>query len=327
MKRVLASLVSCALLCAGLPAVAQGSHSAEADGLHPAADDARSARADALFHQGQALLEAGKVDAACTKFEASEAWENGLGTLLHLGDCYERAGRSASAWHTFLEAEAVAQAKKDSEREEIAAQRVAALEPKLARVVFVVPPTSRVPGLTVQLGDNAIPAASWGMIIPVDAGTQRISATAKGHRAWVTTLDVSRSEPREYRVTVPTLEPMAEPTASNRHGAFRTAGIVTGSAGIAGIGAGALFSALSKSTDDANTCARGIIQCTPAKSTASNSYSEASTVSLAVGGALLATGITLFVLAPSPDNQEKNSLRVAAHVASNGGRLQIEGVW
>ncbi|HWZ87388.1 MAG TPA: tetratricopeptide repeat protein [Polyangiaceae bacterium] len=290
-----------------------------------AADDTHSAHADALFRQGQALLSQGKIDAACAKFEASETWENGLGTLLHLGDCYERAGRSASAWHTFLEAEAVAQAKKDPDREQVAAERVAALEPKLSRVVFVVPPTSRVPGLAVQLGTNTIPASSWGMIIPVDAGTQRVSVSAKGHRPWLTDVEVSRSEGREYRIVVPTLEPMPEPN-TNRRTAFRTAGIVTGSVGLAGIGAGAVFGALSKNADDASTCARGVIQC-GSKSNTASAYSEASTVSLAVGGALLATGVTLFVLAPNPDNQEKHALRVAARVATNGGRLQLEGAW
>ncbi|HET7542499.1 MAG TPA: hypothetical protein VFK05_21665 [Polyangiaceae bacterium] len=42
---------------------------------------------------------------------------------------------------------------------------------------------------------------------------------------------------------------------------------------------------------------------------------------------LLSTGVTLFVLAPSADNQEKNALRLAARYASSGGRLQLEGVW
>jgi hypothetical protein len=311
MKNLFAGLCCGALVAAAFPAAA--------------ADDVRSARADALFRQGEALLESGKVDAACTKLEASEAWQNGLGTLLRLADCYERAGRNASAWHTFLEAQAVAQAKKDPERERAAAERVTALTPKLARVVFVVPATSRVPGLSVQLGPNTIPASSWGLIIPVDAGTQRISAFAKGYRPFSSTLEVSREDGREYRVTVPMLEPAPEPTASRRS-AFRSAGVVTGSVGLAGIGAGAVFSALSKSADDANTCAHGVIQCTPTKS-GGMSYSEASTVSLAVGGALLATGITLFVLAPSPDNDERHALRVAAHVAGNGGRLQLEGAW
>jgi hypothetical protein len=42
---------------------------------------------------------------------------------------------------------------------------------------------------------------------------------------------------------------------------------------------------------------------------------------------LFATGLTLFVLAPSPDNEEKHALRVAARYAPNGGRVQLEGVW
>ena len=311
MRALLTTLACCSFCAAVLPA---------------AAEEVHSARADALFRQAQALLDAGKVEAACGKLEASEAAENGLGTLLHLGDCYEREGRSASAWHAFLEAEAVAHATKDVEREQVAAERVAALEPKLTRVVFVVPPTSRVPGLTVQLGNNTIPAASWGAIIPVDAGVQHVSASAKGHRAWSLDLNVARGDSREYRINVPTLSPVPEPSRARR-GIVRTAGIVSGSVGVAGIGAGAVFSALSHSVDDASTCARGVIQCTPSRSSRAG-YSDAATVSFAVGGTLLATGITLFVLAPAADNTEQHApLRVAAHVSTGGGRLQREGAW
>jgi hypothetical protein len=102
--------------------------------------------------------------------------------------------------------------------------------------------------------------------------------------------------------------------------------VVTGSFGLAGIGAGALFNALSRNADNASTCAKGVVQCTPNKSN-SVVYTDAATVSFAVGGALLATGVTLFVLAPSADNKEQNSLRVAARYAQSGGRVQLEGVW
>jgi len=312
MKAFLVSACCSMLLASAVPAAAESKPSS------------RSTQADALFRQGQALLDAGRFEAACAKFEASETLENGLGTLLHLGDCYERAGRMASAWHTFLEAEAVAHSKKDLEREQVAAQRVTALEPKLSRIVFVVPQTSRVPGLTVNLGPNAIPAGSWGTIIPVDAGVQRISASAKGHSPWHLDVEVSRSEARQYRITVPALDPLLPQASTSRRSAYRTAGVVTGSVGLAGIGAGAVFSAL-KHTEDPGTCGTGATQCSPAKSNAA--YSNASTVSFALGGALLATGVTLFVLAPSPDNQEKNALRVSARPLASGGRLQLEGVW
>ncbi|MEO8904031.1 MAG: hypothetical protein ABI488_16970 [Polyangiaceae bacterium] len=310
MKALFTTLCCCSLLASASIASAEGVH---------------SAHADALVHQGEVLLAAHKVVAACAKFEASEAQETGLGTLLHLGDCYERSGRSASAWHAFLEAEALATAQKDASRQQIAADRVAALEPKLSRVVFVVPTTSRVPGLTVRLGENTIPAASWGAIIPVDAGEQHVTVSAKGHRSWQLDLTVE-PETREYRVNVPTLKPDTAPNA-DRRSALRTAGVITGGAGIAGLGAGAVFSALSRSADDAGTCVRGVIQCAPTRTT-KNSYSDAATVTFALGGTLLATGITLWVLSPAPDNKEKNApLRVAARVAGSGGRLQLEGVW
>ena len=321
------ALFLCGALClVALPAAAESGRGAPARRGTASAEVARSARAEALFRTGQALLDAGRFDAACTKFEASERLETGLGTLLHLGDCYERAGRSASAWHTFQEAEAVAHDRRDFEREQAAAERIAALEPKLNRIVFVVPQTSRVPGLTVQLGPNAIPSGAWGTTIPVDGGVQQVTVFAKGYQPWQLSIDASPSEGRQYRVNVPTLQP-ARQSAADRRRAFQTAGVVTGSVGLAGIGAGAVLSALSRSTDDAGTCAKGIVQCVPSQSTHAGAYSDAAAVSFALGGALVATGVTLIVLAPAPDHKEQHALRVAARVAKSGGRLQLEGTW
>ncbi|HEX2673037.1 MAG TPA: hypothetical protein VHM25_19285 [Polyangiaceae bacterium] len=310
-KCVAAGFLGGALLLANKSAAAQG------------APNSRGGQAEALVQQAHALLDTGHVAAACAKFEAAEALVIGADTLLQLGDCYQRAGRSASAWHTFLEAEALAQDKKQLELAQRAAERVAALEPKLNRVVFVVPTTSRVPGLTVRLGANTVPASAWGTAIPVDPGMQHVSASAKGYRAWSADIDARAGEGRRYPIEVPTLAP--EQVSADRGRAYRTAGVVTGSVGLAGIGAGAVFSALSRGTDGTG-CAKGVAQCTPTP-TNKSSFSEAAAVSFAVGGTLLATGVTLFVLAPSADNHENHALRVAARYASSGGRVQLEGVW
>jgi len=315
LKYITVGLLGSALLWASKSATAQSAVSS------------RGARADLLFNEGQALLNAGKTETACSKFEASEVLENRLGTLLQLGDCYERVGRTASAWHTFLEAEALAQVQKDREHEQEAARRVTALEPRLTRIMLLVPMTSRVPGLSVRLGPNTVPPSSWGAVIPVDPGVQQVSASAKGYGSWAIEIDASQGAGQRYRVDVPTLAPAAGSQAAADHGrAYRTAGVVTGSFGLAGIGAGAVFSAMSRNANDASTCVRGVVQCTPSSSNKS-AYADAATLGYALGGALLATGVTLFVVAPSPDNKEKNSLRVAARYAGSGGRLQLEGVW
>jgi serine/threonine-protein kinase len=311
-KCVAAGFLGGALLLASKSAAAQG------------VPNSTSAQAEALVRQAHTLLDTGRVEAACTKFEAAEALVVGAHTLLELGDCYQRTGRSASAWHSFLEAEALAQNKQDHELAQRAAERVAALEPKLNRIVFVVPTTSRVPGLTVRLGANTVPSSAWGTAIPIDPGMQRVSASAKGYHAWSSTIDATTGEGRRYPIDVPTLAP--EQVHADRARAYRTAGVVTGSVGLAGIGAGAVFSALSRTADAQNNCAKGVVQCTPSPASKS-SLSDAATVSFAVGGALVATGVTLFVLAPSSDNKEQHALRVAARYASSGGRVQLEGVW
>jgi hypothetical protein len=263
---------------------------------------------------------------ACRELEA-ETLQSGLDALLGLGECQQRAGRNASAWYTFLEAEAVARAQKDRARAKRAAEQVAALAPRLTRVVFVVPRSSRVPGLTLRLGDNTVPPSAWETPIPVDAGALRVSASANGYRAWSLEIDASHSPGEVYRVDVPVLvRARAEPRRATRDKAYRTAGVVTGSVGLAGLGAGALFGAMAHSAESASACAKSAAQCPPNKSN-SATYGEAAAVSLALGGALLATGVTLFVLAPSADQEKKESLRVAARYAAGGGRLQLEGVW
>jgi hypothetical protein len=61
------------------------------------------ARADALFEQGRALMDAGKYQEACSAFAESEALAEGAGTVMNLGVCYEKLGdkeRACQAFHT-----------------------------------------------------------------------------------------------------------------------------------------------------------------------------------------------------------------------------------
>src|SRR3954465_9465866 len=62
------------------------------------------AAAEALFNQGRDLMTAGKFVEACPKFEASQQLDPGLGTMLNLAECYEKTGRTASAWAEYREA-------------------------------------------------------------------------------------------------------------------------------------------------------------------------------------------------------------------------------
>src|SRR5450432_1641410 len=96
------------------------------------AQASEKASAEALFDEGVALVAAGNYGDGCTKFEASQAMEPTLGTELHLADCYERAGKTASAWALIKESEGLAHRQNQADRADLSHVRAAALAPKLA---------------------------------------------------------------------------------------------------------------------------------------------------------------------------------------------------
>jgi hypothetical protein len=140
------------------------------------------AAAEALFQEGTSLMQEQKFAAACAKFEASQAIESGLGIKLWLADCYDRDGRTASAWALFTEASALAHQSGQSERERAANERVADLEKRLSKLELKAPSAGLPNGVVVTLNGVAIPDASLGSALPVDPGPQEVEFRAPGYR-------------------------------------------------------------------------------------------------------------------------------------------------
>ena len=133
--------------------------------------------ADVLFEEGKRLRDAGMIQEACSKFAESQALAPGVGITLHLGDCYERLGQTASAWAEFTRAEKLAADQKDS-REAVAHARAVALEPKLHQATVATAPPADSPDALGALGATtpATPAAS-----PPASSEDRAAST----RRWV----------------------------------------------------------------------------------------------------------------------------------------------
>ncbi|HEY2733078.1 MAG TPA: tetratricopeptide repeat protein, partial [Polyangiales bacterium] len=74
------------------------------------------ALAENLFDRGIALMRQGQFAEACTQLEQSNNIEHGIGTMLYLAECYEKLGRTASAWAMFREASSAARAEGQSDR-------------------------------------------------------------------------------------------------------------------------------------------------------------------------------------------------------------------
>ncbi|MBK9262919.1 MAG: hypothetical protein IPM54_24335 [Polyangiaceae bacterium] len=111
-----------------------------------------------------------------------------MGTALNLADCYERDGRTASAYVAFGDAAAFARRVGDSDRADEAARRADALAPKLVKLAVTVPEPSRVQGLAVLRDGLPLAPTLWGTAIAVDPGEHIVEAKAPGRSSWKTTV-------------------------------------------------------------------------------------------------------------------------------------------
>jgi hypothetical protein len=265
-----------------------------------------AATADALFGDGRQLSAGGRLAEACTRFEASMALVPRLGVQLNLADCYERLGRTASAWVAFGEAAALARRMADS-REAFARRRNAALVPRLSRLTITIFAGAPIDDLVVIRDGALVPPAVYGLEVPVDPGEHTIEATAPGRIRWSTRLEVSH-EGEVVTVAVPDLAraraeaaPLEPIAALGRRQPTPATWIVSG-VGVAGLGVGAVFGIAARSLwrqaspgcDRSNACGD------PAFAVAERSRRDGnvSTVAFVIGGAALVAGAGLYLRSP-----------------------------
>jgi serine/threonine-protein kinase len=165
-------------------------------------------RAEQLFQEGRALVEAGKFAEACPKFEESQRLDPGLGTLLNLAACYEEVGKLASALTAFRSAEEQARAAGTSEkkREQTAAERARAIESRVARLTITLATLDRPADFVVTRDGIPVPPLDFGRRIPVDPGTIVIEAKAAGFEPYRTEVVIGR-EAAPRTIDIPALAP------------------------------------------------------------------------------------------------------------------------
>jgi serine/threonine-protein kinase len=278
-----------------------------------------SAAAEAMFGQGKQLMAAGRYAEACPKLEESQRLDPGMGTLFNLAECDERIGKSASAWAAYLEVAAQARAARQPDREKVARERAAALEPRLARVTVVTTAAERTAGLQVKRNDVAVGKGQWGAPVPVDPGEYTIVATAPGKLAWERKISVPASG--RVSVDVPALRDApvaaAAPGApvettqamvrgpgadtSSSFGAQRVGAVVVGVVGLAGLGVGTYFAVASKTDrDDASAHCNGN-QCDATGVALRDDAirnGNGATIAYGVGAAAVVGSVVLWLTAP-----------------------------
>lgn len=135
--------------------------------------------AEELFHTGRQLMDEGRYGEACPKLAESQRREPLSGTLMTLGHCHERQGKTATAWAEYRGAMSLAGKEGRKAYYDTAEQFAQAVEPRLTRLRVSV--AGRPPDARVTLDDQLVAPSSYGLALPVDPGQHLVAAEAPGH--------------------------------------------------------------------------------------------------------------------------------------------------
>lgn len=267
--------------------------------------------AEALFRDGKALHDAGRIAEACKKFAESQRIDPKLGTLLNLANCHKDEAKFATAWEEYSEAVRVAKRTSQKDREQLAQGELEALETVLTRVVINMP--SPVQGQEITLDGLAVRAETLGTPLPINPGDHKVEVKAPGYEPLTLPLKAEKVR-ANLTLEIPPLKPAPTgqqpagpgietppppPPASTSPLTMRTGSYVALGVGVVGIGVGTIFGlrSLSKRDEAAPNCPGNV--CNKAgKDLGDEAHSAAtlSTVGMIVGVAGVASGVTLFVL-------------------------------
>lgn len=299
---------------------------------------ASAAAAQQLFDEALKLMDAGSYAAACPKLARSQELAPSGGTLLNLGDCYEKNGQTASAWVSFRDAAARAATAGQKQAQAAALVRADALAPKLPHLTMTLAPGARVPGLEIKRDGQLVSNAELGIDVPIDAGLHKVEATAPGYVPWAKSVGVVQGTPTE-RVVIPALEArpvsvVAAPTVDPKVGdTQRTVGLLVAGGGLVAAGVGAVFGLKAFSTnDDALAHCRDAGDAKRCDPTGLSLTDEArtqamlSTVLVTLGTAALAGGIVLYMIAPRAQ-ATTGKLIVTPYATASSGGLGLHTAW
>jgi len=297
-------------------------------------------RADRLFREGKAALEANHFGEACPKLAESQQLDPGMGTLLALALCDEGLGKTATALRELREVIAASQ-KGRADRTALAEEHARRLEPLLSTVTVVVPAESR-SSVEIRIDGEDIPAATWASPMPTDPGDHIIEAIVPGAAPWKSAVHLSQSDTKV--VTVPSfgtanagadVTPAAGsgPGIGTRH----TVGWIVGGVAVVALGTGSIFGGLALSQHSTATGLCKSSSCSSAPGVADNNDAKTSAwvADFGIGLGLVAAGTAAYLLLAHDDAprakdapaQASAVVRVVPNVGLGAAGVSVAGGW
>ena len=311
--------------------------------------------ADAAFKRGRELLKAGKYADACIEFEHSQKLDPALGTEFNIGQCSEKIGKLARALEMYR---GLLPRDTNAERKRIVADAIPKLEARVPKLLVRVPtPTPSGFTITIQVSNSVLPPKPLATNKPLemDMGTYEIVAKATNYPDWrqnvridtegkTITLDAPfaaskrpddpTTDPTSTSTTTATAPPLTDepepaddaPPPRSRRKLYGMISLGVGGAALVG---GVVFGAMARSKwSEAKDVCGGTTCTTPTDLARANelgddarSKATLSTVFVLAGTAAAATGVVLWLTAPSSES----ATQVTAHPTTNGAGITLSG--
>lgn len=263
--------------------------------------------------------------------------------LQGVAQCYDKIGKTASAWAKYRELQVEFKVHGDTEHSQAAGARAEELG-KILSTLTIKRQSTDATGFLLRLDSEEVPQVMIGTKINVDPGQHVLQATAPGFEVWETKIVVgARPEARE--VQLPALvakgassgQPVeGAPAPPFTWGAQRTVGVVLGVVGLVGLGTGSAFTVkmVGKNNDSLAYCPTGPTRCYAPGVALRNQAIDAAhiaTGTFIAGATLLAGGIVVFLTAPSgapnkPDTRTAQA-QLRPIVGPGLAGVALQGVW
>lgn len=292
--------------------------------------ETRRAAAEALFIEGRRLVDEGKTAEGCAKFAESQALDPGVGTLLNLARCYERIGRTASAWTTYREAAGRAHAAGQFQRETAARDEAERLANSIPKVEIAMAPENREKGLALTLDGEPWSNSLLGVPFPADPGRHELVARAPGFEDFSATFEAAPGQVTLVRVPPLKALPKARvasppPDPGEPWRVTHTFAVASTVVAVTAATFGTVFALDARDTyDEAEKYCTGN-QCEqPGLELRDDAFDRAALANIAfsVAGAAAVSAAVLWFTRPPPDRLPWQSTAASARVGSSP-RLEI----
>ena len=309
--------------------------------------------AEILFNQAVAHREAGRLAEACAALVESQRIDPTPGTMYSLAECEVARGRLATAlghYTAYLGLYAALKSplrERHAERARIAEEQRKKLDAEAPRLKLVwagEPPA----GLVVTRENTPLDPKMLGTSTAMDPGEYVFRVEAPGHPPEERKVRLEKGDrkileltpgaaqvvkdekPRGPEVIQPKPTKPDDTKAPGMH-PWKIGGIAAIGLGGAGIIAGSVLGGLAvgaKGEVDA-ACDANFACGTEGMKVVERFWAlgNASTATLIVGGVVLATGVTLFVLAPKTPAEKVGAVRVRGIAGPGSGYLGVEGAF